>query len=199
MSDDNPTLYTAVSRTQREMGVRGRERPRREWAEMIVAALLLVLGAFVAIQTATMEVVGDDLPGPRFFPAIIAALFFVTGIGVAVHVVRQVRAADRAETGPIAAESIDSGESAEADETPRTDWRTLGIVLLAFVGFILILPVLGWLLSAAALYWVICTALGAKQHLVTLGVALVFSALAQIAFSLGLGLNLPAGILGGLF
>jgi putative tricarboxylic transport membrane protein len=55
------------------------------------------------------------------------------------------------------------------------------------------------LISAAGLYWGVCTALGAKNPLRVLAVSFIFSALVQIAFAMGLGLALPTGIIGGLF
>ncbi|MEU6642661.1 tripartite tricarboxylate transporter TctB family protein [Saccharomonospora sp. NPDC046836] len=199
-SGQHPTLPTGTSRTQREMGIRKRFRPRREWAEFTVAAVLLALATFTAAGTATMDVVGDDHPGPRFFPSIIAALLYATAVGIVVRVVRQLRAAAAADADLAEApQAADATPAKTPDTTPRTDWRTLGIVVAALVGFMLVLEPLGWLLSATGLYWVLCTALGAKKPGATLAIALVFSALAQIAFSIGLGLPLPAGILGGIF
>lgn len=183
-----PTLYTTSTRTQTAFGVRGTHP--REWAELSVAALLAAIGIFMVVQIATMEVIGDDTPGPTFFPSLVAALLFVTAVGVTVSVLRRVRASARGEQTVVADE-----------EKPdvRTDWKTLGIVVGSVTLFIVILDPVGWLLSAAALYFAIASALGARPWLTTAGIGLAFSAIVQIAFAMGLGLPLPSGILGGIF
>lgn len=192
MSDDRPTLYTVSTRTQKAMGATVTQS-RREWAEIVVAIVLFATGLFVAIGTVTMEVIGDSEPGPQFFPTIIATVLFATAIGVTVRTVRAVRAAQAdAHDGTAAA-------AATSDPVPHTDWRTLGVVVGVFVAFIVLLEPLGWLISAAGLFWAVCCALGAKNPLRVLAVAFIFSALVQIAFSLGLGLTLPSGIIGALF
>jgi putative tricarboxylic transport membrane protein len=189
-SDDRPTLNTTKTRTQVAMGATGK-RPRHEHAELVLALVLFVLAAYVAYFTATMTVIGDSEPGPQFFPTIIAAVLFATSIGIAVRVVRNARAV---QVDVAAATPEETG-----DAPPRTDWRTLGIVVGTFVAFIIVLEPLGWLISAAGLYWGVCTALGAKNPLRVLAVSFIFSALVQIAFAMGLGLALPTGIIGGLF
>lgn len=196
MSDDRPTLYTVSTRTQKAMGATVKQS-RREWAEIVVAIVLFALGLFVAIGTVTMEVIGDSEPGPQFFPTIIATVLFATAIGVTVRTVRAVRAAQTEATDGTTA----AGESAAdaSDAVPHTDWRTLGAVVGVFVAFIVLLEPLGWLISAAGLFWAVCCALGAKNPLRVLAVAFIFSALVQIAFSLGLGLTLPSGIIGAIF
>ena len=207
-SDDRPTLNTTKTRTQVAMGATGK-RPLREHAELVLAGVLFILAAYVAYFTATMTVIGDSEPGPQFFPTIIAVLLFATSIGIAVRVVRNARAdvGDVARDGSALATGTDSGvgattASATSDTAaapPRTDWRTLGTVVGTFIAFIVVLEPLGWLISAAGLYWAVCVALGAKNPLRVLAVAFIFSALVQIAFAMGLGLALPTGIIGGLF
>lgn len=157
-----------------------------KYGELSVSIILFAMGTFMAYNTATMDVIGDSEPGPQFFPSIVAFLLFVSSIALGIRVVR---AARRAEA------------DGEVDEEASIgiDWKTLSIVVAAFVAFLLILQPLGWLISAAALFFLVSFALGTKEHLTNLGIAAVFSAAVQIAFSIGLGLNLPAGILGGIF
>jgi putative tricarboxylic transport membrane protein len=212
MSDDRPTLYTVSTRTQKAMGATVK-RPRREWAELVVAVVLFATGLFVAIGTATMEVIGDSEPGPQFFPTIIATVLFATAIGVTIRTIRVVRATqtepphtDAARVGSAAqassgdvADAASPDASTAADAVPRTDWRTLGTVVGVFIAFIVLLEPLGWLISAAGLFWALSCALGAKNPLRVLAVAFIFSALIQIAFSMGLGLSLPSGFIGAIF
>ncbi|MET0967356.1 MAG: tripartite tricarboxylate transporter TctB family protein [Nakamurella sp.] len=80
-----------------------------------------------------------------------------------------------------------------------SDWRALGIVLVSLVLFIALLRPAGWILAAALLFWGVSYALGARRPIFDASVALVMSSLIQLIFGAGLGLNLPAGFLEGVF
>jgi putative tricarboxylic transport membrane protein len=198
MTNDRPTLYTVSTRTQKAMGATVK-KSRREWAEIVVAIVLFATGLFVAIGTATMEVIGDSEPGPQFFPTIIAVVLFGTAIGITIRTVRAVRAAQADTADDAAVDGVATDGAAASEAVPRTDWRTLGVVVGVFVAFIVVLEPLGWLISAAGLFWAVSCALGAKNPLRVLAIAFIFSALVQIAFSLGLGLTLPSGVIGAIF
>ncbi|WP_314035391.1 tripartite tricarboxylate transporter TctB family protein [Dietzia sp. CH92] len=77
------------------------------------------------------------------------------------------------------------------------DYRTTGIVLAGLVGFALLLQPVGWLVTASALFWVVSHALGSKRPLFDVAVSVIVASVIQIAFSAGLGLGLPPGILEG--
>ncbi|MGW7295570.1 tripartite tricarboxylate transporter TctB family protein [Streptomyces xiamenensis] len=79
----------------------------------------------------------------------------------------------------------------------HTDWRSVGIIVGTFVLFTVALEPVGWLLSAALLFFGVAYALDGKRPLFDVSLSLAVSAIVQLAFSAGLGLNLPAGILGG--
>jgi putative tricarboxylic transport membrane protein len=66
------------------------------------------------------------------------------------------------------------------------------------VAFVLLLEPLGWIISAAALFWVVAYALGSRRPLFDIGVGLLFSSIIQLAFGTALGLSLPAGLAGGI-
>ncbi|SOD61370.1 putative tricarboxylic transport membrane protein [Streptomyces zhaozhouensis] len=158
---------------------------RGDWA---VVVLLLALGAFLAHGTATMDVPENSgSPGPRFVPVIVTVLTFVLAALMAAQVARATRGA-RAASEPRPAPA---GEG--------TDWRAVGVVVVSFLAFTALLSPLGWLLSAALLFWGTGYALGGRRPLFDAGVALSVSAAFQLAFSAGLGLALPAGVLEGAF
>ncbi|TNM27545.1 tripartite tricarboxylate transporter TctB family protein [Streptomyces sedi] len=157
---------------------------RGDWA---VVALLLALGAFLAHGTATMDVPENSgSPGPRFVPVIVTVLTFVLAALMAAQVARATAGA-----GVRAPERSAHGE--------ETDWRAVGVVVASFLAFTALLSPLGWLLSAALLFWGTGYALGGRRPLFDAGVALSVSAAFQLAFSAGLGLALPAGVLEGAF
>ena len=84
------------------------------------------------------------------------------------------------------------------DGDARIIWRGVAVVSASLVLFMVVLTTLGWLISAALLFAGVAWGLGSGRHLVNLGAGLALSSVIQLAFSGGLGLPLPAGILAGL-
>lgn len=187
-------------------------------SELVMPVLVAGLATWLAVETAGMHVLGESVPGPQFFPTIVCVLLFAVAIVHAVQVLRSPRLPDPTDDAENADMSSDLlGDLASASERGRrriagqdpdatlptgwktyTDWKTVGMVVGGIAAFILVLPVLGWVFSAAGLFWVVCRALGSRRALFDLGVSLVFSSVIQLAFNAGLGLNLPAGLLEGL-
>jgi putative tricarboxylic transport membrane protein len=71
-------------------------------------------------------------------------------------------------------------------------------MLAGVVGFVALLEHLGWIISAAALFWVVANALGSRRRIFDIGVGLLFSSTIQLAFGAALGLTLPPGFIGGI-
>lgn len=184
-------------------------------SELIVPALVFILAGFLSYGTATMNVMGTSIPGPQFFPTIVCVLLFLVA---AIHTVQILRTrrfphedsegqnadfstdllGDLADTETKAVYGPTTRPSATGKRRAYSDWKTLGMAVGAVAGFILALPILGWILSAAGLFWVICRALGSRRPLFDLSVSILFSSAIQLAFNAGLGLNLPSGFLEGL-
>jgi len=177
--------------------------------------LVVVAGVFVLAGFMTMQVPADvAVPGPQFFPMLVSGFLWLAGVGLLLEVLRTTRRSHVAddpveisnemledlgaidETGEIRVVSPEDVASSSAPA--RVDWRTLGITVVSLAAFIVVLPVLGWLLSAAALFWVLSWAFGSRRPLLDVGVSVIVSSLVQLAFGAGLGLSLPAGILEGL-
>lgn len=184
-------------------------------SELIVPALVFALAGFLTYGTATMDVMGTSIPGPQFFPTIVCVLLFVVASIHTVQILRTRRFPQEESEGQNADFSTDLlGDLADTERssiygataTPSatgkrkaySDWKTLGMTVGAIAAFIVALPILGWILSAAGLFWVICRALGSRRPLFDLSVAILFSSVIQLAFNAGLGLNLPSGFLEGL-
>lgn len=96
----------------------------------------------------------------------------------------------------------DATEHAGALEPPGSeyvpvDYRTLGLVLAGLVLFIVMVVPVGWLISSAILFWIVCHALGSRRPVFDIAVSIITASIVQLAFSAALGLNLPAGILEG--
>lgn len=195
------------------------QRPHRSlWAgrsEIVVVALLLALAIFMTVGTATMKVQGNSIPGPQFFPVLVCVVLYATAALLAVHVFRNPHVPDadpHPGHGDFSADMLRDlanlpegerqtavpGAVAAATGKTYTDWKTVGQVVGAVAGFTLILQPVGWIISAALLFWVVSRALGSRRPVFDLGVALLFASAVQLAFNAGLGLNLPSGFLGGM-
>lgn len=199
--------------------------------ELVMVALLVAVGAVLLAGSATMTVLGEDVPGPRFVPVILGVLVLLAAAALAVDVIRHPETphdleedelagnfsadmlhdisglaepgspeAPTAVTGAIRAEDVSAavdgedpdGEDAAATRNPASDLRTLGLVLVAMIGFVVILPYAGWVLSAAALFWCMCRFLGSRRPILDIGVSLLVSSVVQLIFGGLLGLSLPA-------
>ncbi len=187
-------------------------------SELIMPVLVAGLATWLAYETATMTVLGTSVPGPQFFPTIVCVLLYAVAVVHAIQVLRTPRLPDPTDDAENADFSSDLlGDLAHASEKGRrriagqdpkatlptdwktyTDWKTVGLVVGGIALFILVLPVLGWVFSAAGLFWIVCKALGSKRPGFDIVVSLVFAAVIQLAFNAGLGLNLPSGFLEGL-
>lgn len=186
-------------------------------SELFVAGGVIVVAVLLTIGTVTMTVPeGAAVPGPQFFPTIVAVFLYLVGIALAIQVLMTPRRAHVADDPTEISDEMLAGLGSlditaeirvvspeelvpAVSNQPRIDWRTLGITVGALVVFILLLPILGWLIMAAALFWAIAWAFGSRRPLFDIAVAALVAAFTQLAFGAGLGLSLPAGILEGVF
>ncbi|SHI55818.1 putative tricarboxylic transport membrane protein [Nocardiopsis flavescens] len=173
-------------------------------SEIFVGLLTVGIGAFLAVQTASMHVPDNSAsPGPQLFPALVAALMIVLGSALALQVARRPApepddgGADRPEGAGVVGDLVEGESPHTAAPATHSDWRTVGTVLGSVVLFALLLQPVGWLLSGALLFFGVAWAFGGRRPLFEATVALVYSSVVQLAFVAGLGLNLPSGILGG--
>ncbi|PPF80960.1 tripartite tricarboxylate transporter TctB family protein [Pseudoclavibacter sp. RFBJ3] len=180
---------------------------------LVVPGILTLTGIGLTIGTITMDVPGNvSQPGPQVFPAIVTVAVFVIAVLLAIDVIRnpepeRVAEPDQAELRGerrVIEEDLDYDldELAVAQDRelqaehirPRTNVRSLLGALGTTIVFIAALTPLGWLLSGAFLFWGISRALGSRRPFFDIFLALAMSSIVQIAFSIGLGLNLPPGI-----
>ena len=147
---------------------------------LIMPAVLLAFAVYLAIGIVTMTVPeGTSFPGPGFFPGLIAAGLAIFAV---LLIVRAFRAPHAEATGD------GSGE--------KVDWASLAWIVVGFGAFIALLPVLGWIIGAALLFWAIARGFGEHRHVRSLIIGLTASSLVYIAFDMALGMSLPSGILG---
>lgn len=163
---------------------------------LFVAAALGMFTIYIVYGIMTMEVPDSaQSPGPKLYPTLLA---IASGVLTVVLIIDTLRNPD---SEPAHRYTAPVGETVKEALIPvqETDNKNLALGMLTFLIFAFILEPVGWIISAALLFWAIALCMGAKRPLFNLGVGLVVSSTIQVAFSMGLGLSLPAGILGGIF
>jgi putative tricarboxylic transport membrane protein len=148
--------------------------------ELVFAGGVVALGVFALVRAgAITEPVTAGSMGPRVLPYLVGGALVLSGLGVAVGVLRGHRG------------EAEQGEDVAADDS--TDWRTVGLLVgLLLVHIFLIVP-LGWPVAATVLFTGSAVVLGAKPWWRALLIGLALALVLQAAFAGGLGVSLPAG------
>ncbi|MDK1341975.1 tripartite tricarboxylate transporter TctB family protein [Streptomyces sp. 378] len=163
-------------------------RPREggDRAQYGVCAFLALLGAAVIVDALGIPHVtsGIDPVGPRAVPLILGGLLILLAVLYAVDVARGGRGE------PEAGEDVDLSQG--------SDWRTVLLLIGVFLANALLIERLGWVISGALLFWGTAFALGNRHYIRNLLIAVTLSLTTFYAFAIGLGVNLPAGVLQGI-
>ncbi|MGX5357230.1 tripartite tricarboxylate transporter TctB family protein [Kocuria sp. KH4] len=161
-------------------------RAERSWwhgrSGLVLPLIMTAFSSYLLHGILTMAVPeGTDFPGPRFYPGILMVAGYVLAALMVLHYLRSPEPVE--ETG---------------GRTYRTytDWSALVWAVGGFLVFALTLEFLGWILAAALLFWCVARGVGSRRHLFDISLALTLSSVIYLAFDVGLGLNLPSGLLG---
>lgn len=167
------------------------------YGPLVLAAILFAFTTYIAYGIATMEVPDSaEAPGPQFYPLVLVIISYVLCVLLIIDVIRKPSTGD--EPRYVTPVGEYGGDARLNPETARR-WSLLGSIAV-FIVFIIVLEPLGWIISAALLFAGFSYALGHRaKPWENLAVGIVVSSAVQVGFSAGLGLNLPAGVLGGLF
>lgn len=156
--------------------------PGRNVGELVMAALLGVLGLYLILDAASIAVPDStNAIGPRFFPYLVGGATMLVGALLALRILR----GDR---GPE-----EDGEDIDPDAP--TSWRAVGIISVAFLAHALLINVGGWPLAVTAMFGVVAWALGARGIVRPLLAGGITSVLIWLVFVKALGVVLPGGIL----
>ena len=155
-------------------------------SELGVAVFLGAVGLLVVISAILLPEsrIARGPVGPAAVPIVVGALLLVVSVFLAVDVLRGGRGE------PEGGEDVELGGG--------TDWRTVGLLAVAFLANALLIEPLGWPLSGAVLFWGSAFALGSRHHVRNVVLALVLGVGSWYLFVLGLGISLPVGILKGI-
>ena len=138
------------------------------WAGLAVV-LLGALTLYGAFNIRSPGLLGGDLLGPRAFPLALGFLLLVLGGALTVRDVTFLR-----------------GEPADFGSL-----RTLAVATLAGVGFVLLLPRLGFVATAVLFLFGLFTYLGERRLWLSAVVAIFISVAIYVGFREGLNVNLP--------
>jgi putative tricarboxylic transport membrane protein len=155
-------------------------------SELGVALLLGAAGVMV-IWDATRIVTTysrTDPVGPKTLPFIVGGLLLVCAVMLAVNVLRGGKG------------EAESGE--DVDLSHPADWKTVLPLAGAFIANILLIDWAGWVISGTILFWGSVWALGGRNYIRDGLISVAMSLLTFYGFYLGLGINLPAGLLEGI-
>ena len=160
-----------------------REQSRSEYG---VALFLGALGVLVIVQALLLPEsrIARGPVGPAVIPVIVGSMLVI----VAAFLAFDIKRGGRGEP--------EGGEDIEL--TGGSDWRTVAILVAAFVFNALTIESLGWPVSGAVLFWGSAFALGSRHYVRDALIAVVLSVGSWYLFVLGLNIALPVGILRGI-
>lgn len=160
-------------------------RPAADVGELILALATVAFGLAVVWQTSLIRLTpAYSRVGPRVLPYIVGGGLVLIGIWVAVESLT-----GRAPTT--------SDDSEDADPTLPTDWRALGMVAAALAAYLLLLEPAGFVVASAVLFVGAAYAMGSRRTVRDAAIGILIAAVLFLAFTRGLGIRLPGGILAG--
>ena len=157
--------------------------PDRDLAQLGLAALLVVVGAYTFYDATTLRIGFGDPVGPRLFPYVIGTVTVLLGLLLAVATFRG---------------SVPEAEGGEdVDLRHPADWVTVLKLAGVLLFTVLTISFLGWAVSGAVLFVGCAWSLGSRTLVRDVIVGLALSVSSWYFFHEGLGVILPAGILDG--
>jgi putative tricarboxylic transport membrane protein len=154
-------------------------------SELGVSVLLGGLGALVLIDASRIPTTFTQRGpvGPAAVPVVIGVALLVLAVLLARDVLRGGHG--ESETGE------------DIDLSHPSDWRTVLLLIGAFLANVVLIDRVGFPISGAVLFWGAAYALGSRHLLRDPIIALALSVATYLVFSRGLGIGLPAGVLEG--
>ena len=154
-------------------------------SELGVAVLLLGLGAWAILDALRLsDTASRGLVSARTVPLAVGALLIAMAVLLTIDILRGGRGEQ------------EGGE--DVDLSHGSDWKTIGLLVAAFVANALLIERLGWPVSGAVLFFGATFALGSRHLVRTALIAVTLSVGTWYLFNLALGIKLPVGVLKGI-
>ena len=149
-------------------------------AGLAIGLGLIAIASVIGFDTMQMQVPPSYARvGPQIFPYIIAIGLALTG-------------------AHIAWKSYRGGDDV-IDEVEPTDWKSVGIIVAGLIAHMNLLKPLGFVPAGLILFMSVAFAFGSRRYGRDAIVGFLLVLFAYLGFTYGLGLQLPPGILMGLF
>ena len=150
--------------------------------ELAFAGSLLILGLVVLYDTSKMLVPpGSGTVGPQIFPYLVSGFVILISLGLFLQIFR----------GNLGVpEGTEFGEVVE-----KTDFKSLAMVAGSMLTYPLLIERAGFIIASSVVFFGVAFAYGAKNLLKNLAISIIFSLIVYFAFSKGLNVSLPAGVL----
>ena len=190
MSTSGPSSAgTAEQPIENSTSADGQPPVRTSWWDgrsgLLLSLVMVAFSTYLLVGILTMDVgEGTDFPGPKFFPGILMVAGYVLAALLALHYVR---------TPEYPTETSSRSYRTFTDWSPAL-WPAGGFLLFSPT-----LQTLGRIIAAALMFWFVAKGFGSRRPIFDVSLALLMSSAVYLAFSIGLGLSLPSGILGGGF
>ena len=154
--------------------------------ELLLALGAVLFGLLVIWQTTNIRVAPIySTVGPRVIPYIVGAGLVLTGLWLAFEAL----------TGRTTA---GSAESEDVDLSLPTDWRTISLLALALIAYLLLIERAGFVIASAVLFVGAAYAMGSRRFVRDIVIGVLLALALYVLFNRGLGLDLPAGVLEGI-
>jgi len=155
-------------------------------SELGVSVLLAALGVLVLVDASRIPTnfTQRGPVGPAAVPAVVGVALLV----IAVLLARDVLRGGHGES--------EAGE--DIDLSHPSDWRTVLLLIAAFLANVVLIDRVGFPISGAVLFWGAAYALGSRHFLRDPLIALAMSLISYFVFARELGIGLPPGILEGI-
>jgi putative tricarboxylic transport membrane protein len=125
---------------------------------------------------------GSGTVGPQIFPYVVSGFVIFISLGLFIQIFR----------GNLGVpEGTEFGEVVE-----KTDFKSLSMVAGSMLTYPLLIERAGFIIATTVAFFGVAYAYGAKNLLKNLLISIIFSFIVYFAFSKGLNVGLPAGILG---
>jgi len=158
-------------------------KSRPPLVEYVPSAFLALLGVILLIDASGLRhsATGVDPLGPRPAPILVGIVALLLAVALAISIRR----------GHTA--EAESGEDIDLEHP--ADLRTVLLLVGVFIVNIVLIDPLGWVISGGLLFYGCALALGSRHFVRDLVIAAALSLATFYGFAIGLGVNLPAGIL----
>ncbi|KRF23464.1 MULTISPECIES: tripartite tricarboxylate transporter TctB family protein [unclassified Phycicoccus] len=154
-------------------------------SEYGVALLLLVLGGWAIVDGLSLTDTASRGPvSAKTMPIVVGVLLVAMAVLLVIDLARGGRG------------EAEGGE--DVDLSHGSDWRTIGLLVGAFVANALLIERVGWPISGAILFFGTTFALGARHYVRMALISILLSVGSWYLFFLGLDIKLPVGLLKGI-